>query len=95
MNMEAKLGLDVFALDPDPDKEPHIVVNQEICRARCRRKVCLAVCPAKLYSLTPGGEVTLNWEGCLECGTCKLACAEGALTWRYPRGGLGVQYRMG
>ncbi len=93
MNMEAKLGLDVFALDPD--KQPHIVVNQEICRERCRHKVCLAVCPAHLYSLTPTGEVLVNWEGCLECGTCKLACPEGALEWRYPRGGSGVQYRLG
>ena len=58
MNMEAKLGLDVFALDPE--KEPHIVVNQEVCRTRCRRKTCLAVCPAHLYSLAPNGDVLLN-----------------------------------
>jgi ferredoxin like protein len=91
MNLEAKLGVDVFALD----KEPHIVVNQEVCRTRCRRKVCLAVCPAHLYTLGPDGDVLLNYEGCLECGTCRLACPEDALDWRYPRGGFGVQYRFG
>lgn len=91
MNIESKLGLDVFALD----KEPHIVVDQAACRARCQARVCLSVCPAHLYTQGPAGEIVLNWEGCLECGTCKLACPEGALTWRYPRGGYGVQYRLG
>ena len=32
MNIEAKLGLDVFKLDT----EPHIVINQEICQAECQ-----------------------------------------------------------
>ena len=91
MNIEAKLGLDVFALD----KQPHIVVDQEVCRTRCGRRACLTACPAHLYTLGPQGEITLNFEGCLECGTCKLACPEGALNWSYPRGGFGVQYRLG
>ena len=91
MNIEAKLGLDVFALD----KEPHIVVNQAVCRERCKRRVCLTICPARLYTQAEDGSIVLNYEGCLECGTCKLACAEGALDWRYPRGGFGVQYRFG
>lgn len=91
MNIEAKLGVNVFAID----KERHITVNQEICRTRCRQRYCLTVCPAHLYSLGPEGEVMLNYEGCLECGTCKLACVQGALEWHYPRGGFGVQYRFG
>ena len=91
MNIEAKLGLDVFSLD----KQAHIVVNQEACRTRCKGRVCLTVCPAHLYTEGAEGEIVLNYEGCLECGTCKLACPEGALDWRYPRGGFGVQYRFG
>ena len=38
--------------------------------------------------------MTVNWEGCLECGTCLICCDDRALTWTYPRGGFGVQYRM-
>jgi ferredoxin like protein len=91
LGIEAKLGLDVFALD----KQAHITVNQEVCRGQCRTRLCLAVCPAHLYSLGPAGEILLNYEGCLECGACKLACPHGALDWRYPRGGYGVQYRLG
>ena len=90
MNIEAKLGLDVFALD----KQAHIVVDQKVCRTRCRGHACLTACPAHLYTVGPDGEVVLNYEGCLECGTCKLACPEGALDWRYPRGGFGVHFRL-
>jgi len=37
--------------------------------------------------------VVLSWEGCLECGTCFIACDQRALTWDYPRGGYGFSYR--
>jgi len=89
MTVDAKLGLDVFKLDD----EPHIEVDHEVCRAVCAKKVCLTVCPADLYELDDEGGVTVNWEGCLECGTCLLCCEPEALSWKYPRGEYGVQYR--
>jgi ferredoxin like protein len=88
--VDAKLGLDVFKLD----KEPHIRIDHEVCRAVCKKKVCLTVCPADLYELNDEGDVVVNWEGCLECGTCLICCDERALTWHYPRSEFGVQYRM-
>ncbi len=91
MNIEAKLGLDVFKLD----KERHITIHTDICNAICENKACLYVCPAHLYSLDDKGDNTVNWEGCLECGSCLIACEHRALDWHYPRGGFGVQYRMG
>jgi len=91
MNIEAKLGLDVFKLD----KEPHIRINHELCRTTCALRPCLYVCPAHLYSLAGEGNVQVKWEGCLECGTCHVACPVQALTWHYPRAGFGVQYRFG
>jgi ferredoxin like protein len=91
MNIETKLGLDAFILD----KEAHIVVNQEICK-KCEAKYCLYVCPGRLYSVNQEtGEMALEFGGCLECGTCMIACVDDALDWNYPRGGFGVQYRFG
>ena len=90
MNIDAKLGLDVFKLD----KEPHIVIHHEVCGAQCKTKPCLYVCPADLYELDDQGRMTVNWEGCLECGTCLICCEHDALEWAYPRGEFGVQYRM-
>jgi ferredoxin like protein len=91
MSIEAKLGLDAFKLD----KERHITIDNEVCRATCTIKACLWVCPAGLYSVDDEGNHVVNWEGCLECGTCLISCDHRALTWTYPRGEFGVQYRMG
>ena len=56
---------------------------------------CLFVCPAVLYTLDAEDRVQVDYEGCLECGTCLIACRDDALTWHYPRAGHGVQYRFG
>lgn len=92
MNIETKLGLDVFQIDSE---QPHILIDQEICQSRCTIRYCLHVCPANLYELNESGEVVVDYEGCLECGTCYMACREDALTWHYPRAGYGVQFRFG
>ena len=89
-NIKAKLGLNTIKAD----SEKHIKVNREICK-KCKRKQCLLVCPAQVYKLNKEGEIELDLDGCLECGTCKIACVQGALDWSYPRGGFGVQYRYG
>ena len=91
MNIEAKLGLDVFKVDT----EPHIIIKHEICQAKCQIRYCLNICPAELYTLDKQDEVQVNYEGCLECGACLMACEYEALTWHYPRAGYGVQYRFG
>ena len=89
MKVEEKLGRNVFKVD----KEVHIKINHEICRMKCKAKYCVFVCPAKVYSLGPEGDIHLTPDGCLECGACVIACLEEALSWHYPRAGFGVQYR--
>jgi ferredoxin like protein len=90
MATDAKLGLDVFKVD----KEPHITIDKTKCKD-CRDQPCLTVCPANLYSLTPAGELAVNFEGCLECGTCRIVCEGGGIKWVNPRGGFGLQLRFG
>ncbi len=82
--VDAKLGADVFKLD----QEPHIVIDVEKCRTVCTQRACLQVCPADLYELNDEGDMTVNWEGCLECGTCLICCDEKALTLAVPAGRL-------
>ena len=90
MKVEEKLGRNVFKVD----KEGHIRIDHQICRAKCKTKYCLFVCPAKVYTLGPEGDVHGAPDGCLECGACVIACPEEALSWHYPRAGFGVQYRF-
>jgi ferredoxin like protein len=88
--IESKLALDVFKLD----NIAHIRIDEKKC-VKCAGKFCLFVCPAGLFTLDSEGKVKFDYEGCLECGTCLIACRECAIDWNYPRGGYGIQYRYG
>jgi len=65
-----------------------------LIRILARRLVEASSPSADLYELDDQGTMTVNWEGCLECGTCLICCDHRALTWTYPSGPFGVQYRM-
>jgi ferredoxin like protein len=90
MKITEKLALDAFK----NDKETHITLDQKICHT-CRERFCIYACPANLYSLNEKGEMVVEYAGCLECGTCQIACIYGSVRWKYPRSDYGVQYRFG
>jgi len=80
----------------NPDKKPHIVLNEEVCSNKCKEKYCTFVCPAGCFEHNEeNGKVVFSFEGCLECGTCRIACEEDALDWNHPVGGYGVVFRLG
>ena len=89
MAVEDKLTTTRFNVDA----EPHIKVNTEICQS-CPEPACLYVCPAQNYVLSEG-KLVFSWQGCLECGACRIACTGKAINWAYPRGGFGVGLRYG
>jgi ferredoxin-like protein FixX len=51
MKIDDKLALNLFHVD----KEPHIKLNQDICR-KCPHKACTRVCPVENYTLNDDGE---------------------------------------
>jgi len=92
VRIDEKLAIDAFKTD----KESHIVIHNDICKTRCTAKYCLYVCPGHLYEYDKETEeIKVEYAGCLECGTCKIACKEGAIEWQYPRGDHGIQFRFG
>ena len=90
MGLKAKLGLDVFK--ENKNFHIHVVPGKE--EDPIWEKVIL-VCPAGLYSKGENGGVDICVDGCLECGTCRIAAGIDRLSWVYPEGGAGVQYRFG
>jgi len=75
------------------DSESHLIIDKETCR-KCKTKVCLYICPAKVYNEDEqNSTIIVNYENCLECGTCKIACDK--IEWRYPRAKFGVSYKQG
>ncbi len=77
------------------DDESHITVDQALARSTGTAALLVRVCPARVYSEGPDGDLVVQHAACLECGTCLAVAAPGSLTWHYPRGGYGVVYREG
>ncbi|MDP3790083.1 MAG: 4Fe-4S dicluster domain-containing protein, partial [Candidatus Omnitrophota bacterium] len=76
------------------DKVSHIEVDQEKFK-QSDEKVVLFLCPAKVYVLNEEtGECTVNFDNCVECGTCQTACPE-YIKWKNPHGALGISYKYG
>lgn len=56
----------------------------------------IRVCPAGLYREDDNGERAFDYAGCLECGTCRIACeATIVKKWNQPAAFCGVSYRFG
>jgi len=89
MTIEERLALNKY----DVDTQAHIRLKGEACQG-CETRGCLYVCPAECFKLRED-RVTFDYEGCLECGSCHIACHREAVEWAYPRGGFGVSLEYG
>jgi ferredoxin like protein len=87
--IEDKLAVNNYAIDP----EVHITIQEALCQ-QCDKRWCLHACPAGCYKLKDG-RVTYSFEGCLECGSCRIVCGKGSVKWDLPRGGMGVCFEYG
>lgn len=93
MTVKSRLDIKLDTVTFKADPEAHIVVQGELCRT-CDSRPCVVACPARLF-VWEDEQMTFNYEGCLECGSCRVVCPHEALQWRYPRGGYGVRFRWG
>ena len=91
VKIEDKLFLDRFKVDT----ESHLKLRDgEKCIKECDEQPCLFFCPANVYRLE-GDRISVNYEGCLECGSCRIACPLLNIEWRFPKGGYGVAHKFG
>ena len=72
----------------------HLILDDKIC-LNCANRVCLSICPAKVYKLQNESEkvIMVNYENCLECGACKICCKH--IKWSYPEVRYGISYKFG
>ena len=62
----------------------------------CQGKPCTLICPAKVYEWSEEeNKLIVNFENCLECGACRIACEKQSLKWEYPKGTKGVTFKNG
>src|SRR5918994_1054267 len=76
----------IAKLDYNDDSVPHIRVTKP--RSEFMLKM-VSLCPTRCYN-SENGDVILQHEGCIECGTCAYETL-----WRHHRGGKGVSYKYG
>ena len=75
------------------DDKSHLNVVQSKCKT-CQKRVCTVICPANVYSYDEENDtLKVEYENCLECGACRIACENEAIMWEYPRSSKGVIFK--
>lgn len=92
-----KLDDKLYKVRFNTDKQSHIkIAKPDVCLNQCKKKFCTMICPAHVYDWDEEEKrISVGYEGCLECGTCRIACPFGNIQWSYPRGGFGVSWKNG
>jgi ferredoxin-like protein FixX len=91
VNVDGYLSLNKYEVD---EGNPHIALTDEPDTEEFLKLV--RVCPAALYRIDDAGKKSFDFAGCLECGTCRIACGGTIIEkWRYPQPTMGVEYRYG
>lgn len=92
VNIDEKISSVKFFVD---EKYCHLKIKSEEVCLNCERKPCLSFCPAGVYRLDSHGKILINYQACLECGSCRVGCPFNNILWDYPRGGFGLNYKFG
>ena len=75
------------------NNKSHLILDPKKCE-KCKEKICTTICPASVYELDENlGEIIVQYENCLECGACRIACPKNAISWEYPSSGCGVIFK--
>lgn len=73
----------------------HIKIKDHQVCSQCEQQPCLDFCPAGVFSVDRQGKVMVSYQGCVECGSCRIGCPLLNIDWNLPRGGYGVAYKFG
>lgn len=97
VNIEEILGMVSYKAD---HANAHIKIKDEStkspCVKDCKDKSCTMICPAKVYAWEETQKkIIVSYENCIECGACRMLCPFDNIACEWPRGGFGVQYKLG
>lgn len=91
VNVDELLAVNKYEVD---EENAHIELVEDPCIEEFLKLV--RVCPAALYKIDESGNKTFDYAGCLECGTCRIACGSTIVRkWENPQPTMGVEYRFG
>jgi ferredoxin like protein len=91
VNVDEYLSLNKYEVD---ESNAHIELVDDPDDAEFDKLI--RVCPAALYKRDEDGNKTFDYAGCLECGTCRIACGGTIIKkWENPQPTMGIEYRFG
>lgn len=91
VNVDEYLSLNKYEVD---EENAHIELADDPDDAEFDKLI--RVCPAALYKRDEDGVKSFDYAGCLECGTCRIACGGTIIKkWANPQPTMGVEYRFG
>lgn len=91
VNVDEFLAVDKYEVD---EESAHIELVENPDTEEFLKLV--RVCPAALYKIDGDGNKSFDYAGCLECGTCRIACGSTIVAkWENPQPTMGVEYRFG
>lgn len=77
------------------DSKSHLtILNHDVCATKCPDKLCTIFCPGEVYKWEAAGRMFVGYEGCHECGSCRIGCPNENIKWEYPKGGHGIIFRL-
>ncbi|MBN7772498.1 ferredoxin family protein [Clostridium aminobutyricum] len=88
-NIDNKLFMNNYKVD----SMSHLTIKDQAVCEKCEDKSCTILCPAHVYEWKDE-QIMVSYEGCLECGACRIACPHDNIDWNFPRGGYGIQFRL-
>ena len=95
VNVDEALSVNKYEVD---EETPHIELAEDDGSEAYDEEFLklVRVCPAALYKIDGDGAKSFDYAGCLECGTCRIAC-EGTIVkkWVNPGPTMGIEYRLG
>ncbi len=95
VNVDEALSVNKYEVD---EEAPHIVLADDDGSEAYDEEFLklVRVCPAALYKVDGDGAKSFDYAGCLECGTCRIACGGTIVEkWVNPGPTMGVEYRFG
>ncbi|CAM2900002.1 hypothetical protein [Slackia exigua] len=91
VNVDEYLSLNKYEVD---EENAHIELVDDPDDAEFDKLI--RACPAALYKRDEDGIKSFDYAGCLECGTCRIACGGTIIKkWANPQPTMGVEYRFG
>ena len=91
VNVDEYLAFNKYEVD---EECAHIELVDDPCDSEFDKLIM--VCPAALYKRDENGAKSFDYAGCLECGTCRIACGDTIIKkWQNPGPTMGIEYRFG